>query len=69
MNFWDLPDDVLNIVFEYSNNYHISYKKFVRKFLFLHYDYNFNYFFRKTNLDFYQYALAGNEKIRIDNKN
>ena len=52
MNFWDLPDDVLNIVFEYSNNYHISYKKFVRK----------------TNLDFYQYALAGNKKIRIDNK-
>ncbi len=64
MKFWDLPDDVLNVIYEYSNNYHVLYQKFVRKFLFLYYDYNFNFFFRKTNLEFYQFVLQSNREIR-----
>ena len=34
MKFWDLPDDVLNVIYEYSNNYHVLYQKFVRKFFY-----------------------------------
>lgn len=62
MKIYLLPDELIDTIFSYIEDiYKETKKKIVRKITFLKYNYDFNIYFKKTDLPFYKHALLNNK--------
>ncbi len=61
MKLKKLPIEIVEKIYSYVYNNKLSYKKIIRCILFLRYKYDFDLYFKKTDLEFSSYIL--NNKI------